>query len=97
MCSQRTDALLTGCRRLAIEQNEKLFEEANALNRSTIDLLDRPDLDSEMFLEYLRLRGKADALFREALDHLSLIDQQFPALSNEDVPQDEVDRIHTTS
>ena len=83
MYSQRTNAPLTACRRLAMEQNEKLFEEANALNRSAIDLLDRPDLDSEMFLQYLQLRGRADAKFREALDHLSLINEQFPALSNE--------------
>ncbi|MGF6220148.1 hypothetical protein [Pseudomonas sp. YL-218 TE3947] len=83
MYSQHTNAHLTACRRLAMEQNEKLFEEANALHRSAIDLLDRPDLDSEMFLQYLQLRGRADAKFREALDHLSLINEQFPALSNE--------------
>ncbi|EJM00378.1 hypothetical protein PMI18_03106 [Pseudomonas sp. GM102] len=83
MYSQHTNAHRTACRRLAMEQNEKLFEEANALNRSAFDLLDRPDLDSEMFLQYLQLRGKADAKFREALDHLSLINEQFPALSNE--------------
>ncbi|WP_178122568.1 hypothetical protein [Pseudomonas izuensis] len=83
MYSHHTNTHLMACRRLAMEQNEKLFEEANALNRSAIDLLDRPDLDSEMFLHYLQLRGKAQALFREALDHLSLINEQFPIPSNE--------------
>jgi len=83
MDSQRINAHLNACRRFAMEQNKKLFEKANTLNRSAINLLDRPDLDSEMFLQYLQLRRKADAQFREALDHLSLINEQFPALSNE--------------
>lgn len=83
MDSQRTNAHLTACRRLAMEQNKKLFEEANTLNRSAINLLDSPNLDSEMFLQYLQLRRKADAQFREALDHLSLINEQFPELSSE--------------
>lgn len=83
MYSQPNNAHLTACHRLAMEQNERLFEEANALNQSAIDLLDRPDLDSEMFLRYLQLRGKAEARFREALDHLSLINEQFPVRSNE--------------
>ncbi|WP_143492133.1 hypothetical protein [Pseudomonas sp. B28(2017)] len=80
MYSQRTTAHLTACRCLAIEQNTKLFEEANALNRSAVDLLDRPDFDSEMFLQYLHLRGKAELQFREALDHLSFVNEQFPEL-----------------
>jgi hypothetical protein len=83
MYSQRNNAHLAACHRLAMEQNERLFVEANALNRSAIDLLDRPDLDSELFLQYLQLRGKAEARFREALEHLSLINEQFPVLSNE--------------
>lgn len=87
MYSQHPNTHLLACRRLAIEQNEKLFEEANALNRFAINLLDRPDLDGEMFLQYLQLRGKVDALFREALDHLSLINQQFP------IPADEPDTL----
>ncbi|NUU37824.1 hypothetical protein [Pseudomonas sp. C2B4] len=86
MYAQHTTTHLMACRSLAIEQNEKLFEEANALNRFAINLLDRPDLDGEMFLQYLQLRGKADALFREALDHLNLINQQFPIPSDEPDP-----------
>lgn len=64
------DAKMTACRQLAMEQNQKLFNEANALSRSAFDLLEQPDFDSEMFDEYLRLRGKAEALFQEAPDHL---------------------------
>ena len=82
MYSQRATTHLTACCRLAMEQNKKLFEGANALNRSAVDLLDRPDLDSDMFLQYLHLRGKAEVQFREALDHLSLVNEQFPELSN---------------
>jgi hypothetical protein len=97
MCSQRTNAQLTACRRLAMERNEKLFEEANALNRSAIDLLERPDLDNEMFLQYLQIRGKAETLFREALDHLNLINEQFPTLSNESETLFEVRTIEPTA
>lgn len=74
-----TDAKVMACRQLAMEQNQKLFYEANALNRSSFDLLEQPDLDSEMFDEYLRLRGKAEALFREAIDHLGVLNKHFPA------------------
>ncbi|WLG47242.1 hypothetical protein [Pseudomonas sp. FP1740] len=39
MDSQRTNAHLTACRRLAMEPNKKHFEEANTLNRTAINLL----------------------------------------------------------
>ena len=74
-----TDAKVMACRQLAMEQNQKLFYEANALNRSSFDLLEQPDLDSEMFDEYLRLRGKAEALFGEAIEHLGVVNEHFPA------------------
>lgn len=80
MQSSHATARLNACRHLAMEQNEKLFEEASALNRTALDLLDRPDLDDEMFLEYLRLRDKAQAKYQEALDHLALINEQLPSL-----------------
>lgn len=72
------DAKMMACRQLAMEQNQKLFNEANALSRSAFDLLEQPDFDSEMFDEYLRLRGKAEALFREAIDHLGVLNKHFP-------------------
>jgi uncharacterized protein VirK/YbjX len=72
------DTKLMACRRLALEQNQRIFHEANAINCSAGVLLDRPDLDCEIFDEYLRMRRKADALFREAIDHLKLLNQVFP-------------------
>lgn len=80
MNSRYSAEQLLACRRFAMEQNEKLFEEANALNRHASDMLDQADFDSETFLEYLRCRGKADALFRQALAHISLLNEQFPPL-----------------
>lgn len=80
MYSRYSAEQLLACRRLAIEQNEKLFEQANALSRNASDILDQPDFDSEKFLEYLQQRDKADALFREALTHIVLLNEQFPPL-----------------
>ena len=77
---QYTNAQLLACRCLAIEQNKKLFDEANAISRAAFDLLEQPDLDSEKFQRYLQLRRKAEALFYEALDHLTLLNENFPPL-----------------
>lgn len=73
-----TPARFTACRRLAMEQNQKLFTQANLLSREAFDLLEHPDFDSERFDEYLQLRRKAESLFREAIEHLSLLDREFP-------------------
>ncbi|WP_131107187.1 hypothetical protein [Pseudomonas sp. Sample_10] len=70
---------IIACRRVAMEQNKKLFEKANAINRSALDLLDRSDFDSEMFLVYLELREKANNLFVDALDHITLLNEHFPS------------------
>ena len=78
MSIQCSTAQIIACRRLASEQNEKLFAEANALNRSALDLLEHPDFDSDMFMQYLQLRKKSQDLFREAMDHLMLLNEQFP-------------------
>lgn len=72
---------LQACRSVALEQNQKLFDEANALVCKTFDILDDPDLDSQMFLQYLQNRRKAEAMFRDALSHLALLNEQFPAIS----------------
>ncbi|WP_431033530.1 hypothetical protein [Pseudomonas yamanorum] len=66
------------CRQLALEQNQKLFDEANALSFAAADLLEHPDFDSEMFDEYLRMRGNSEALFREAIEHLGVLNEHFP-------------------
>ncbi|VVO93180.1 hypothetical protein [Pseudomonas fluorescens] len=70
---------IIACRRLAMEQNQKLFEEANAIHRSALDLLDRCDFDNETFLVYLQLRKKANTLFAEALEHIALLNAHFPS------------------
>ncbi|MFJ3370580.1 hypothetical protein [Pseudomonas sp. NPDC086251] len=75
---QPPTAQILACHCLAMEQNKKLFERANALNRRASELLDLPDLDSEKFLHYLQLRGKAEAQYRDALEHLELLNTQFP-------------------
>lgn len=73
-----TRTTMMACRQLAMEQNQKLFNEANALSKSAFELLEHPDFDSEMFDEYLRLRGKAEALFYEAIEHLRVLNKHFP-------------------
>lgn len=73
-----THTTMMACRQLAMEQNQKLFNEANALSKSAFELLEHPDFDSEMFDKYLRLRGKAEVLFREAIEHLGVLNRHFP-------------------
>ncbi|AZF04922.1 hypothetical protein [Pseudomonas sp. R5-89-07] len=73
-----TYAKRMACRQLALEQNQKLLNEANAISRSAFDLLERADFDSVLFDEYLRLRAKAQTLFREAIDHLGVLNTHFP-------------------
>ncbi|MBV6822096.1 hypothetical protein [Pseudomonas sp. PD9R] len=80
MSSRYTTAQLIACRSLAMEQNKKMFADANALSRAAFDVLDHPDFDSDQFHYYLHLRGKAEALFREALDHFTLLNEHFPPL-----------------
>ncbi|MGH8385012.1 MAG: hypothetical protein ACRESJ_05885 [Pseudomonas sp.] len=80
MYAQYSPAQLRACRRFAMQQNKKLFEEANALSRCALDMLDQPDFDSEKLLQYLQLRAKAEAMFREALEHIALLNEQFPPL-----------------
>jgi hypothetical protein len=82
--SNYTADQIIACHRLAMEQNQKLFEEANAINRSALDLLERSDFDSEMFQVYLQLQEKAKKRFGEALEHITLLNQHFssPKLLN---------------
>lgn len=98
MYAHTTIAQRVACRDLALEQNQRLFEKANALNQTARELLDRPDLDSEMFFNYLHLRDKANARFREALDHLLLINETFQGLASDPGATHAVavpERVHT--
>jgi hypothetical protein len=83
MSFKYTHAQLLACRCLAMEQNKKLFDEANAMSRAAFELLEQPDLDSEKFHYYLQMRKKAETLFCEALDHLTLLNENFPPLPDQ--------------
>ncbi|MBI6632922.1 hypothetical protein YA0871_09620 [Pseudomonas paralactis] len=81
-----TQTTLIACRQLALEQNQKLFDQANAISREAFELLDHPDFDSEMFDQYLHLRAKAESLFKEAIEHLSVLHTHFSPLSSPVAP-----------
>ncbi|WP_434702503.1 hypothetical protein J3P85_16485 [Pseudomonas sp. Z1-12] len=82
MKPSNTPEKLMACRRLALEQNERLFDEANAYSRRAFDLLEHPDFDCEMFEEYLHIRQKAESLFRDAIEHLGALNEDFPPPSS---------------
>jgi hypothetical protein len=84
---------IIACRRVAMEQNQKLFEEANALNRSALDLLERSDFDSEMFLVYLQVKKRAENRFSEALEHAILLNEHFPSTEAPKYPQMEQSEV----
>jgi cellulose biosynthesis protein BcsQ len=84
---------IIACRRVAMEQNQRLFEEANAINRSALDLLERSDFDSEMFLVYLQLKTRAKNRFREALEHATLLNEHFPSPKLQDTHRWEQSKV----
>ncbi|MEB0225777.1 hypothetical protein [Pseudomonas sp. 10S4] len=69
------------CRDFALECNRQLFEEAQLLNQAAFELLDKAELDAEVFAHYQALRCKADLKFEEAIDHLRLIEEEFSTAS----------------
>lgn len=69
---------ITACRTFALERNRQLFEEAQALSRCAFDLLEGSDLDLEQFDRYQAMRRKADMKFEEAIEHLRLLNEDFP-------------------
>lgn len=70
------------CREFALEQNRKLFAQANSLSTAALDILDRPVLNAEVFDHYQALRRKADLKSEEAIDHLRLINDEFPSAAH---------------
>jgi hypothetical protein len=56
-----------------------LFEEAHLLSREAFELLEKAELDAELFTQYQALRQKADVKFQDAIDHLRLIEEEFPS------------------
>ena len=75
-----TPAQIKACRALALERNRQLFEEAHELNRAANALLEQTPTDFERFEQYRALRKKADAKFEDAIDHLCVLNEDFPPI-----------------
>lgn len=75
-----TSAQIKACRTLALERNRQLFEEAQALNRAAHELLEGEHLDIEQFERYRLLRRKADWKFQDAIEHLCVLNEDFPPI-----------------
>jgi len=71
---------IKACRALALERNRQMFEEAQGLSRCAFEMLDGSDLDMELFDRYQALRRKADLKFQEAIEHLRLLNEDFPPI-----------------
>lgn len=75
-----TPAQIKACRTLALERNQQLFEEAQTLNRQAHELLEGHDLDFKKFDHYQALRRKADMKFEDAIEHLCVLNADFPPI-----------------
>ncbi|MBK5512086.1 hypothetical protein [Pseudomonas sp. TH15] len=75
-----TPAQIKACRALALERNRQLFDNAHTLNRAANELLDAQNLDIEQFERYRALRKKADSMFEDAIDHLYVLNEDFPPI-----------------
>ncbi|QXI26336.1 hypothetical protein [Pseudomonas vanderleydeniana] len=62
-------------KRFALEQNQRLFDKAFALQHAAYEMLERSDLDAETFSHYQALKTKAHNQAREAIEHLQLVDR----------------------
>ncbi|MGE8186642.1 hypothetical protein [Pseudomonas sp. NPDC086278] len=71
---------IKACRAFALERNRQMFEEAQALSRCAFEMLDGGDLDLERFDQYQAMRRKADLKFQEAIEHLQLLNEDFPPI-----------------
>jgi exonuclease VII small subunit len=69
-------------RNIALECNRHLFEDAHQLSREAFELLEKAELDAELFTHYQALRQKADTKFEEAIEHLRLIEEELPSMEN---------------
>lgn len=75
-----TPAQIKACRALALERNRQLFEEAQALNLAAHELLESREMDLEQFEHYRALRRKADLKFADAIQHLCVLNEDFPPI-----------------
>ena len=81
MIQYSTSDQIKACRAFALERNRQMFEEAQALSRSAWALLEVSDMDVELFDRYQAMRRKADLKFEEAIEHLRLLNEDFPPVS----------------
>ncbi|MBN6775996.1 hypothetical protein JRG42_22135 [Pseudomonas granadensis] len=80
MKERSTPAQIKACRALALERNRQLFDNAHTLNRAANAMLEVENLDMEQFEHYRALRKKADLLFEDAIDHLCVLNEDFPPI-----------------
>ncbi|HEN8797606.1 TPA: hypothetical protein U8251_000120 [Pseudomonas putida] len=69
---------LKRCRALALEQNQRLLGEAHRRLQQAEQILTHPQLDAEQFERYKRLKASALRCYADALEHLAVIDRDFP-------------------
>ncbi|MDQ3202042.1 MAG: hypothetical protein M3Q94_07760 [Pseudomonadota bacterium] len=72
---------ISACRAFALDRNRHLFEEAQALSNTAFELLEGSDLDAEQFDRYQAMRRRADLKYEEAIEHLRLLNEDFPAVT----------------
>jgi hypothetical protein len=71
---------IKACRAFALECNRQMFEEAQSLSRCAYEMLEVGDMDLERFDRYQAMRRKADLKFQEAIEHLRLLNADFPPI-----------------
>lgn len=80
MIQYSTREEIKACRAFALERNRQMFEEAEALSRAAFQLLEESDLDGELFDRYQAMRRKADLKFEDAIEHLRVLNEDFPPI-----------------
>lgn len=80
MVHYSTPDQIKACRAFALECNRQMFEDAQALSRSAFEMLEDGDMDLERFEHYRAMRRKADLKFQEAIEHLRLLNADFPPI-----------------
>jgi len=69
---------LKRCRAFALEQNQRLLGEAHRRIEDAEQILTHTQLDAEQFERYKRLKASALRCYADALEHLAIIDRDFP-------------------
>jgi hypothetical protein len=80
MIHYSTSDQIKACRAFALECNRQMFEDAQALSRCAFEMPEGGDMDMEQFERYRALRRKADLKFQEAIEHLRVLNEEFPPI-----------------